>query len=186
MEDAAIIKLYEERSENAISETDAKYGRYCRAIAYNILHNSEDTDECVSDTYLHVWNAIPPQKPNIFKAFIGRITRNLSLHRYEKYNAEKRSAGQVPLVLDELCECIPGAETADSLVDGMAIKKIIEDFLRASKPDARKIFVRRYFLMETVKTIASELSVSESKVTVTLCRMREKLRASLQQQGIEI
>ncbi len=186
MEDTAIIKLYEERSENAISETDAKYGKYCRAIAYNILHNIEDTDECVSDTYLHVWNSIPPQKPNIFKAFLGKITRNLSLHKYEKNNAEKRNMGQVPLVLDELSECIPSAETPDSLVDDMAIKKVIEDFLRASKPDARKIFIRRYFLMESVTNIASELSVTESKVTVTLCRMREKLREALRSQGIEI
>ena len=186
MEDTAIIKLYEERSENAISETDAKYGRYCRSIAYNILHNFEDTDECVSDTYLHVWNSIPPQKPNIFKAFLGKITRNISLHKYEKNTAEKRTAGQLPLVLDELSECIQSPETPDSLVEDMAIKKIIEDFLRASKPEARKIFIRRYFLIESVKNIASELCVTESKVTVTLCRMREKLRETLLSQGIEI
>ena len=107
MEDSAIIDLYWAREERALSETDTKYGGYCRSIAHNILRNREDTEECVSDTWLHAWNAMPPQRPSILSSFLGRITRNLSFDRCRRQNAEKRGGGALPLALDELSECVP-------------------------------------------------------------------------------
>ena len=107
MEDSAIIDLYWAREERALSETDAKYGGYCRSIAHNILKNREDSEECVSDTWLHAWNAMPPQRPSILSSFLGRITRNLSFDRCRRQNAEKRGGGSLPLALDELSECVP-------------------------------------------------------------------------------
>ena len=107
MEDSAIIDLYWAREERALSETDTKYGGYCRSIAHNILKNREDSEECVSDTWLHAWNAMPPQRPSILSSFLGRITRNLSFDRCRRQNAEKRGGGSLPLALDELSECVP-------------------------------------------------------------------------------
>ena len=107
MDDKQILDLYWERSEAAISETSKKYGKYCRYIAFNILHNDEDSEECVNDTYLRAWNSIPPNRPSVLKTFLGKITRNLSLDRYELLNAKKRNGGQMPLILDEIQECIP-------------------------------------------------------------------------------
>lgn len=115
MEDRQIVDLYWARSENAISETERKYGRYCYYIAYNILHNNEDSEECVNDTYLNAWKAMPNQRPSKLSTFLGKITRNLSLNRWELYNAEKRGSGQIPLALDELHECIPTSNCADQL-----------------------------------------------------------------------
>lgn len=106
MDDSKIIELYMERSEQAISETSKKYGRYCHYIAYSILHNDEDSEECVNDTYLRAWNSIPPKRPSKLQTFLGKITRNLSLNKWEKLSAEKRGAGQTSLILDELSECI--------------------------------------------------------------------------------
>ena len=107
MDDKQILDLYWERSEAAISETSKKYGKYCRYIAFNILHNDEDSEECVNDTYLRAWNSIPPNRPSVLKTFLGKITRNLSLDRYELLNAKKRNGGQMPLIFDEIQECIP-------------------------------------------------------------------------------
>lgn len=184
MDDGKIIELYWERSEQAISETSEKYGRYCHRIAYNILHNDEDSEECVNDTYLRAWESIPPQRPNNLQAFLGKITRNLSLNKYEKMSAEKRGAGQTPLILDELSECIPGEEDTPSTAENMVIRDVIDRFLENLPPETRKMFVRRYFYMSPVKDIAREYGISESKVTVTLFRTRKKLKTALEKEGI--
>ena len=113
MEDHNIVDLYWFRDENAISETDKKYGSYCSTIANNILYNLEDSKECVNDTYLKTWNSIPPTRPKILKAFLGKITRNLALNIYKSKNCQKRK-GEVPLVLDELKECIPSQNDIDT------------------------------------------------------------------------
>lgn len=117
MDDNKILDLYWERSETAIVETSTKYGRYCRYIAHNILQNYEDSDECVNDTYLRAWNSIPPHRPNKFSAFLGKITRNLSLNMYEKNTTQKRGAGQIPLVLDELQGCVPSCSSVENAID---------------------------------------------------------------------
>ena len=156
MDDSKIIELYMERSEQAISETSKKYGRYCHYIAYSILHNDEDSEECVNDTYLRAWNSIPPKRPSKLQTFLGKITRNLSLNKWEKLSAEKRGAGQTSLILDELSECIPAEQDAVNTVENMVIRDVLDRFLDELPAETRKIFVRRYFYMSPVKEIADE------------------------------
>ena len=184
MDDRAIIELYNQRDENAIGETQKKYGRYCHTIAYNILHSNEDSEECVNDTYLKVWNCIPPKMPQRFCAFIGRITRNTALDRYTQRSAQKRDAG-VELVLDELAECVSSEMTGD-VSDELILKTAINAFLGSLPRRTRIIFMRRYFYLLPIKEIAEGLSMSESNVKVTLMRTREKFREHLENEGIVI
>lgn len=184
MEDKQIIALYWDRSENAISETDEKYGRYCHYIAQNILQNEEDAAECVNDTYLRAWNAIPPKRPNNLRTFLGKITRNLALNRWEQRNAEKRGAGVLSQVLDELYECVPASDSTEQIIEKILLKDLLDGFLTTLKPDAREIFVRRYWYFSSVQEIADEYGMTESKVTVTLCRTRQKLAHLLEKEGM--
>ena len=184
MDDRAIIELYNQRDENAITQTQNKYGRYCYSIAYSILRSNEDSEECVNDTYLKVWNAIPPKMPHIFSAFIGRITRNTALDRYEKNRAQKRDVG-IELALDELSECISSEMTGDES-DEFVLKNAINGFLESLPKRTRIIFMRRYFYLLSIKEIADGLSMSESNVKVTLMRAREKFREYLENEGIVI
>ena len=130
LEDSKIIDLYWARKEQALAETDAKYGSYCRTIARNILRNFEDTEECVSDTWLHAWNSMPPQRPGILSAFLGRITRNLSFDRCKYQQAAKRGGGALPLALDELGECIPSAQRVEYALEQKELAAVIDRFLR--------------------------------------------------------
>lgn len=184
MDDSKIIELYFVRSEQAIAETARKYGRYCHYIAYSILQNDEDSEECVNDTYLRAWNSIPPKRPERLQTFLGKIARNLSLNKWEKLSAEKRGAGQTAVVLDELLECIPDEQRADRVVDDILLKETLDRFLDGLPSETRKIFVRRYWYMSTVKEIAEEYGISESKAAVTLFRTREKLKNELEKEGI--
>ncbi len=184
MEDSKIIKLYWERSEAAISETAKNYGKYCYHIAFNILFDEQDSLDCVNDTYLSVWNSIPPHRPSKFKAFIGKIVRNLSINLYKKRNAERRGAGQIEPLLSELGDCIP-SETC-TFTDDYALSQIINDFLGSLSKEARVFFVRRYFYASSVKEIAEEYKTTANKVTVSLFRSREKLRTLLTKEGITI
>lgn len=184
MEDERIIELYWARSEDAISETSNKYGSYCRQIAWNILYSSEDSEECVNDTYLRVWNTIPPHKPNKFSAFLGRITRNLALDRYKKLTADKRGNGQVTLALDELAECIPSADNTESAADDIALTDVLNRFLASLPAEKRKIFMRRYWYLSRIKEIAADFGMSESKVKMILMRTRNELKEILEKEGI--
>ncbi len=184
MEDQKIIALFWDRSENAISETENKYGRYCHYIAHGILQSDEDAAECVNDTWLRAWNAIPPQRPSNLRTFLGKITRNLALNRYEQRYAQKRGAGQVSQVLEELQECIPSGNCTEQIIDQIVLRDVLNRFLENLKPDARKIFLRRYWYMSSIQEIARDFSMTESKVTVTLCRTRQKLAQILQKEGI--
>lgn len=186
MDDGKIIELYWARSEQAISETSNKYGKYCYYIAYGILQNDADSEECVNDTYLRAWNAIPPQSPNNLQTFLGKITRNLSLNKWQKMSAEKRGAGQPSLVLDELSECISDEVDSQCTVEKMVIRDVLDRILDELPPESRKLFVRRYFYMSPVKEIAQEYGLSENKVTVTLFRIRKKLKAALEKEGISL
>lgn len=184
MEDHQIVELYWARSENAISATAEKYGRYCHSIAYNILRNKEDCEECVNDTYLKAWDNMPPRRPNKLSAFLGKITRNLSLHKYEQYHAKKRGAGQVALALDELSECIPASRNVEQAIEDLALAEIMNGFLAGLPAETRKIFVQRYWYLMSVKEIATDNHIGESKVKVTLFRTRESLRQFLEEGGI--
>ena len=131
LEDRQIIELYWQKNADAISETASKYGAYCFTIAENILHNTEDSEECVNDTWLHAWNAIPPQKPNILRLFLAKITRNLSFDRFNARNAEKRGGGEIALVLEELGECFGGGADTEAAYEAKELREAIQRFVRA-------------------------------------------------------
>ena len=184
MDDRQIIALYNERSEAALSETEKKYGRYCRTIAYNILNNEEDSEECVNDTWLKAWEAIPPQCPDSLAAFLGKITRNLALNLYKHKNREKRGGGQTMLVLEELVECVPGTDSTQEAVNEALLAEVLNGFLAELPTEKRKIFMRRYWYLSSVREIAEEYGLSESKVKMTLLRLRSKLKTVLEKEGI--
>ncbi|GFH94168.1 ECF RNA polymerase sigma factor SigE [Lachnospiraceae bacterium] len=185
MEDSKIIDLYFERSEEAITRTAEKYGRLCRSIALRIVGSYEDAQECENDTYVAVWNSIPPTRPNIFSAFLSRISRNIALNRYEYNRAGKRNS-QFDLVLEELEECLASpCSVEDSYIAG-EIAGMINEFLEKLKAETRVIFVRRYYYADSVKEIAQRLGVGESKVKTTLFRVRQELRAYLETQGVQV
>lgn len=178
--DEQIIDLYFERNEDAIKETDAVYGKYLGTVAFNILGDSGESDECLNDTYLRTWDAIPPARPSIFKAFLARITRNLALDRYKEKTAKKRGGGAVEESLDELAECVGDGGVGDSA----DIARVINALLGESKPRDRRIFVKRYFYQKSLSDISSEMEIGESLVKVTLHRMRERLRDMLVKEEI--
>ncbi len=182
MQDEKIIELYFERDERAISETDEKYGPYCRKIAYNLLSDEFDSEECVNDTYMKAWNAIPPTKPSIFSAFLAKITRNLALDRLKCKGAKKR-IDHTPASLDELSECIGGFDFSEEL-SASELGEIISRFLKTEQKSARIIFIRRYFFEDSIKDIARLLRFSEGNVKTTLHRTRARLAKFLSEEGV--
>ena len=184
MEDREIIALYNARSETAIEQTDTEYGAFCHSIAFHILGNAEETAECVSDAYLALWNAIPPHQPQCLRAFLGKITRNLSLNRLEKLRAQKRGGTQTDLVLEELSACIPAQSGAETVTEDIVIRETLNRFLKSLSETERRVFVRRYWYTDPVSEIASGLNISENRVYVMLHRTRKKLRVMLEKEGI--
>lgn len=185
MEDAELIELFWERNEAAIRETAAKYGGLCFRIARNILASREDCEECVNDTYLGVWNAIPTQRPARFPAFIGRITRNLALKRYEYNTAAKRDpAAAGPF--EELAECVCGRESVETEAEKRRTEAAINAFLGGLDKDKRDVFLCRYWFFESIDSICVRTSFSESKVKSMLFHTRKKLRAYLEKEGIDL
>ncbi len=186
MEDEKIIELYWARSESAISETETKYGRYLKTVAKNILSDEEDSLECVNDTYLNAWNAMPPARPKVLQSFLGKITRNLALDKYRANTAEKRGGGTVSMVLDELLDISSGENVEDSIVDRSAITDALKLFLSGLTDEDRRIFLKRYWYFMSVKDVAHDMSLGESSVKMRLLRMRESLRRTLIKEGVEI
>lgn len=184
MEDAEIIELYFQRSESAISQTASKYGKYCYQIAYHILSSREDSEESVNDTYFAAWKTMPPRKPNVLSAFLGKLTRYISLDRWKNRSAQKRGGGEVTLSLDELEECIAGGNSPEKEVDRKELLRYLNRFLDSLPEIQRKVFVCRYWYLESIPEIAARFGFSESKVTAMLHRLREKLRAKLQLEGL--
>lgn len=182
MEDSQIIELYWQKNADAISETAKKYGVYCFSIAENILHNTEDSEECVNDTWLHAWNAIPPQKPDILRLFLARITRNLSFDRFNAQNAEKRGGGEIAVALDELGECLGGADT-ETAYEAKELRESIQRFVRSLPERDGNVLVRRYFFVEPVADIAKRYGLTENNVMVILSRTRRKLKGYLLKEG---
>lgn len=183
MEDAQIVQLYWDRDEAAISATADKYGAYCDAVARNILGDPEDAAECVNDTYLRAWNAIPPHRPQALSTFLGKITRNLALNRYRYGRAEKRS--RLPAVLEEL-SCVAGGEDAEQALDRQALVEALNDFLAGLSPRKRTIFLCRYWYLDSVAEIGARLGMTENHVSVTLRRLRRKLRDHLLERGFDV
>ncbi len=184
MDDRHIIDLYIKRDENAIKETEKKYGRLCFHIANNILGNEQDAEECVNDTYLGAWNAIPPEEPRCLMAFISRIARNLALKKHEYNTADKRNAYEL-VSLTELEEILPDSDSLDDRGDE-ELGKLISDFLRGEKEDARNVFVRKYWYFDSVENIALRYSFSESKVKSMLFHTRKRLKHYLKLRGIYV
>ena len=184
MEDQKIIALYWQRAEQAITETQNKYGSYCYTIAQNILHCAEDSQEVVSDTWLAAWNTIPPQRPRLLKAFLARITRNLSLDCWYHSQAEKRGGGEIPLALDELSECIGSKNTVESEYDGKELEQAIDRFVKGLPDIQQRVFLRRYWYLEPIDQIAKDLGFSHSKVTSMLQRTRKKLKQYLYEEEL--
>lgn len=184
MNDNQIIDLFFERSEEAISVTADKYGRYCYTIAHNILNDAEDSEECVNDTYLKAWESIPPKRPEKLAAFLGKLTRNLAIDRYRYYASKKRCEGQIMLALDELAECVPASDDTEKAVTDKELTEVLNRFLADLPAEKRQIFMRRYWYMSQVKDIAEDFGISESKVKMTLLRLRNKLKQILEREGI--
>lgn len=185
MDDQMIVDLYWERSPIAIAETQKKYEKYCHSIAFRILHSNEDAEECVNDTYASAWNAMPPHKPERLSTFLGKLTRNIALNRYYRDHAEKR-APQTELILHEVEEFVPVPGSDREMTDELVLKDAINRFLGSLSREKRIIFVRRYWYLSTVKEIARDLGLTESNVKVTLLRTRNKFKAYLEKEGIEI
>ncbi len=184
MDDKEIINLYTIRSEKAISETDKKYRHYCFSIAYNILYDRGESDECVNDTYYKVWNAIPPKIPQILQAFIGKITRNTALHIYEKKKRKKRGSGEIELALSELQECVDMKTDIEDLSSSKELENAITEFLDELEKKKRIIFVLRYWHILSIKQIAHRQDMSETQVKVLLFRIRADLKEYLQERNL--
>lgn len=184
MEDSQIINLYFARSEQAIQETDNKYGGYCYSIAYNILTSPEDAEESVSDTYLSAWNAMPPRRPPLLSAFLGKITRNISIDRWRKHRAFKRGEGQMEIVLEKLGECVGGTESAEDAAIRKEILASLNRFLDTLKDTERSVFLCRYWYLDSTEEIAEKSGFTVSKVKSMLFRIRKRLYAQLLEEGL--
>ena len=183
MEDAAIVALYWERKESAIKETSDKYGRYLTKIAWNILSDREDAEESVNDTYLHAWHAMPPHRPQVLSTFLGKITRRLSIDIYRKRHSAKRGGSEYALSLEELSDCIPGEGSPEEALDAKELAGHINGFLRDLAPEARKLFIRRYYYFDPLADTAAALGMTESKAKTVLFRTRQKLKEYLEKEG---
>ena len=182
MDDKRIIELFFNRDESAIEETREKYGRYLFTLAFNILGNSDECNECENDTYYRAWNAIPPNRPRSLLAYLAKIARNLAL---DKLREKKKSPVlSTAIILDEISEIIPDSKA--ELCDELELREIIRDFVRGLDSVSRKIFLQRYFYMMSVKNIARDLEMPVGSVKSTLFRTRDQLRHYLNERGIEI
>lgn len=178
MEDAGIIELFFERSEQGIRELDIKYGKACRKLSYNIVNDRQDAEECVNDAYLGAWNAIPPVRPNPLLSYIVKIVRNISLKIYWRKEAAKRS-GHYTIALEEIEGCIADQKTVEDEIEARELARIIGEFLDTLTLENRVIFMRRYWFADSYKDIAEFMGLSEKNISVRLTRIREKLRQYL-------
>ena len=183
MDDREIVALYLNRNESAIWESQQKYGAYCNTIARNITGCTEDAEECVSETWFKAWNAIPPQRPTFLKAFLGKITRNLALDSVRRKTAESRGGGVVPLVLDELAECLPSRDSVEAQVDARELGRAISAFVRQLKQRDGNLFLRRYFYMDSLEDAAAFVGMSPKNAAVSLHRTRKRLEEYLRKEG---
>lgn len=183
MEDCAIIDLYWSRDPDAIARTSEKYGGYCRAVAGNILPDRRDMEECVNDTWLKAWNAMPSDRPGLLAQYLGKITRNLALNRWRDNRAEKRGGGELPLVLEELAECVPSAGMLQAL-EAAELAEAVDRFLHALPERECGLFLRRYWFAEPAAVIAKRYGMRENTVRTILFRCRKRLQVYLEKEGL--
>ena len=184
MDDNSIIDMFFARDERAITFSQEKFGKGCQKIAYNILQNRQDAEEVVSDVWLAAWNAIPPERPCFLYAFLAKITRNLSIKKFRSRTALKRGKNTCDICLSELSECIPATSSVEKEVDTKEIASIIDRFLRTLVPTERIVFIRRYWYMDSIDTIARTFGFGQSKVKMMLLRTRKKLLNELIKEGV--
>ena len=182
MNDQQIIDLFWSRSPSAIAETSVRYGHLCRAIAGRILSDPRDAEECENDAYLRLWNSIPPTRPDNLQNYLAKIVRRLALNRLEKNTAEKRAGEQYQLALEELQEVLPAAE--DDPTTDLALTQLLNHFLASLPDQPRIIFLRRYWRFQSIKEIAEEMNLGESRVKMSLLRTRNRLKTLLEKEGI--
>ena len=186
MEDAQIIALYFERDERAIRETNQKYGAYCHTVAGRILASREDTEECVSDTWMKTWETIPPERPVYFRGYLAKIVRNLAINRYRALHTLKRGQGETHAVIDELAEVAGGTANVESEILAKELRTLIDDFVRALPARDGNVFIRRYFFTETPGEIGERYGLTPGNVSVILNRTRRKLKEALGAAGYTV
>lgn len=183
MEDAHIVDLYWARSESAVAETAKKYGTYCYSIAHAILTNPEDAEESVNDTWLDAWNSMPPHRPAILATFLGKITRRIAIDKWRARSAEKRGGGELALALSELADCVPSGKTVEQEVADTELEAAINRFVLSLPLTRRRIFLCRYWYLDSITAIAKQFGLSQSSVKVMLHRTRKALRTFLEREG---
>jgi len=186
MEDIIILDMFFAREETAISQTRQKYGSRLFQTSRNILHNNEDAEECVSDTLLKAWESIPPSRPNMFGAYLMKITRNISINKWKARGAAKRGGGETSILLNELEECIPSSANLEAEYESSQTTAAINTFLGTLNQTARVAFVLRYFHGESIQAISERFQMNENKVKSILFRARNKLRAHLEKEEISV
>ena len=186
MDDREIIELYNQRNERAIVETSKKYGSYCFSIALNILENEQDAEECVNDTWVRVWDAIPPQAPACLRLFLARITRNLAFDKFKEKNRTKRGGGEMTVALHEISEFLPAAEHEKTEAEDEKFMRDVNRFLRSLSERDCGIFINRYFHTESTETIARKYGLKEGNVQKILFRTRIKLKKYLESEGYNV
>ncbi len=184
MTDEELIALIEVKDRNALVELENKYGSYCKSIANSILRDLRDTEECLNDVYLSVWNAIPPAKPDDLRMYLAGVTRNTAIGCWRKMHAQKRGSGHVELLLEELSDVAASNAPLEKLGDMLALKDAFNEFLGSLNQGQRRIFLLRYWYMKKIDEIAEKLGISESKVKVSLHRTRKKLKKLLEKEGL--
>lgn len=186
MKDEEIVALYFARDEQAVARTDEKYGGYCFTLANRILCNESDAEETVSDTYMRAWQSIPPTKPKVLRLFLAKITRNLAFSRWRSESAQKRGGGEVPLVLEELEECIGSDADVSARLEAKELTRTIAAFLDTQSQKEQNVFLRRYFFVEDTGEIAQRYHMTPEAVLKSLSRTRKKLKAYLIQEGYAV
>lgn len=191
MEDEKIIEMYQKRDETAIALTMQKYGSLCHSIAYSVLSNREDAEECVNDAWMKAWNSIPPLRPDNLKAWLGKVVRNLALDRWKRDNAKGKESSMEQVfsmeqMMEELGECIPDNCDPGNEVERSELIRYLERWLKNLPPDDSQLFLRRYWYGERVKDLAEEWGESAAGVTMRLSRLRSKLKKSMEKEGISL
>ncbi len=184
MEDKRIVELYFQRDERALTETREKYSRYLHRVAHNILQNTQDAEECVNDTYLRAWNAIPPHRPVRLSVYLGKIARHLALDRYAALTADKRGGGTTADLLEEWRDCLPDGDGDPA--DDLAVRDALSRFLRQLPAEKRRVFIRRYWYGDPIHDIAAACHSTESRVKMMLSRTRGELKEFLEKEGIAL
>lgn len=184
MDDTAIIKLFQDRSQNAVSAASEKYGGYCFTVADNILNCKEDSEECVNDTFMKVWNVIPPEIPKALKAFVEKITRNLALDRVKMLHRKKRGSGRYEAVLSELDEMLCSRDNIEKELEDKEIARALNKYLVSLDSESRTVFICRYFYFDSIKSIADKIERDENRVNYLIRKTKDGLGRQLEKEGL--